>query len=103
MKLQEAGKTGNAISERQAVFSYTCARVVSDLTLRGFVLEFGPSVVGTRRMSHMKLGLEPNPESFRGQKPDKNRLPSDLIASRLREAALIFDIMKYGYKETRNR
>jgi hypothetical protein len=74
------------------------------LTLKKIVLEFERSVVGKRRRnSHMKLGLEPNPESFRGQKPDKNRLPSDLSASQLWEAALLFDIMKYGYKETRNR
>ena len=47
----------------------------------------------------MKLGLEPNPESFRGQKPDKNRLPSDLIASRLWDAALIFDNLRNGVLE----
>src|SRR5258707_15327500 len=103
MKLQKAGKSGTAIGGQHAVFSLACDRVAPDLKLRVFVLGLGPLVVGTRRMSHMKLGLEPNPESFRGQKPDKNRLPSDLIASRLREAALIFEILKYGYKEIRNR
>jgi hypothetical protein len=57
------------------------------------------SVVGTRRKSHMKLDLESNPESFRGQKPDKNRLPSDLIASRSREAALCFEKMQTRIQE----
>jgi len=74
-------------------------RVTSDLTLKKIVLEFERSVVGKRRMSHMKLGLEPNPESFRGQKPAKNRLPSDLIASRLREAVLLFENLRNGVLE----
>ncbi len=33
---------------------------------------------------------------------NEEEVPSDLIASRVGEAALLFDIMKYGYKETRN-
>jgi len=56
-------------------------------------------VMGTRRKSRMKLGLEPNPESFRGQKPAKNQLPSDLIASRLREAVLLFENLRNGVLE----
>ena len=55
-------------------------RVTSDLTGEWCVLRLG--LVGVR---------------------SKEDTPSDLIASRLWEAALIFEIMKYGYKETRNR
>jgi hypothetical protein len=40
-------------------------------------------VIGTRR--------EYQPRKFSGSKAGQNQLPSDLIASRLREAVLLFD------------
>lgn len=66
-------------------------------------------VFGTRRKDQPRKssGWKSDPESFRGQKPAKNGFRAILIASRLREAALIFenligkDLTKDGHGSTR--